>query len=740
MAVLAAILPVVSRSSCLALDLYQFAASSPGEAKDLVKAANAINNFASILKQVGTIIKEDDRLPSFEALDVLEDATVQSQTVLKEIENATELRRNEQTEETDEARSSKGHPRSGSLNVTRLACFAAHLECLRLTLAVLLQTLYTAQSIMWSKLRPTVSPKQAAKAVANEKIQLQTLIIEQQMSILSATVLHNQVPRQDARFLMESDSSQSLVITGRENTSPNSNHLYQYQDKYLGSLDTSGSTEEGWLPTVCSIAGPRTELLLERWTSLPDFDQRLRDAERKARTQKHENQQATVESDSEEEERQRYGPNGAGLASPPPQRSGSVQPLFMDTTTLPIPVPGSKFGPSAPMSPAASPRASRTTLEIPVSPRTSIGSLPVEAAAAVEAKEEDDDLDLEIPWTLRTQKYEWRFIDGKVVGSNTDLPFSAAYAERRSWTEVLASWACKEAIQEAGYKFTQVQKERKDGRRTKFDTCFCIEQPLKFDQVKRLVERTVELYRKNVSPTPPPQPALPRVRRTSFDRPPPGPPPSYLAKMAAQDRDRTPTASRPQMPLERSSSTVAYRPPPPPLDRSMSMPGPGMVPPPPYPPSINSQAPTRPVAMPTPGPMPMTNGQYSSLPSQSLYPPQIPPPPPNAQQYPYPPPPPGAPYSNYQLPSPTQLYANPSGPQSPMRQSHFVPRSTDRYDDDSMTSDSGSGERRRRRSKSRKRYEKEVEGKKKKYGKSAAVGTLMGIGGLTALLDGLGGL
>jgi len=66
MAVLAAILPVVSRSSCLALELYQFAASSPGEAKDLVKVAKAINNFASILKQVGTIIKEDDRLPSYE--------------------------------------------------------------------------------------------------------------------------------------------------------------------------------------------------------------------------------------------------------------------------------------------------------------------------------------------------------------------------------------------------------------------------------------------------------------------------------------------------------------------------------------------------------------------------------------------------------------------------------------------------------------------------------------------------
>lgn len=66
MAVLAAILPVVSRSACLALELYQSAATLPEEATDLVQAAKAINNFASILKQVGTIIKEDDRLPSYE--------------------------------------------------------------------------------------------------------------------------------------------------------------------------------------------------------------------------------------------------------------------------------------------------------------------------------------------------------------------------------------------------------------------------------------------------------------------------------------------------------------------------------------------------------------------------------------------------------------------------------------------------------------------------------------------------
>lgn len=733
MAVLAAILPVVSRSSCLALELYRFAASSQAEAKHLLKVARAINGFAAILKQVGTIIKEDDRLPSYEALDVLEDVTVQSQAVLREIENTTEIRRHEQDAETDDVRSpNKDRSRSGTVDGVRLAYFAVHLECLRLTLAVLLQTLYTSQSIMWSKLRPTVSPKQAAKAVTNEKLQLQTLIIEQQMSILSAIVLNEQMPRQDARFLMESDSSQSLVAPGQESAQPNPTHLYQFQDKYLGSLDTSDSAEERWLPTVCSVAAPRTEQLLDRWTTLPDFDERLRDAERKARTKKQENQQATVESDSEDEgRRQTRGSDDAGA----PQRTGSVQPLFMDTVTLPIPVPHAKFGSSAPTSPSASPRHSRTTFEVPVSPRTSIVSLPVEAAAAVEAKEEDEDLELEIPWSLRTRKHEWKYVDGKVVDSTTDLPPSTAYAERpgQNWTEIMASWVCKEAIQEAGYKVTQVQKERKDGRRTRFDTCFCIEQPLKFEQVKKLVERTVELYRKNVPPTPQP----PRVRRSSFERPPAGPPPTYPPKSTPQDRARTPTASRAQPPLERSTSTLAYPPPPPPLDRSMSMPGPGMVPPP-YPPSVNSQASTRPVPMPTPGPMPRPNGQYSSLPPQGPYHPQMPMAPPNGQQYPYPPPPPGALYTNYPFPTYMQSPINSSSPQSRLRQSHLPFRPADRYDDDSMTSDSGSGERRRRRSKSRRRYEKESDGKKKRHGKSAAAGTLLSIGGLTALLDGLG--
>jgi hypothetical protein len=67
MAVLEAILPAVARSSGISLQLYRVAASSHNAAaRDLIKAASTINNFASTLKQIGTIIKEDDRLPSSE--------------------------------------------------------------------------------------------------------------------------------------------------------------------------------------------------------------------------------------------------------------------------------------------------------------------------------------------------------------------------------------------------------------------------------------------------------------------------------------------------------------------------------------------------------------------------------------------------------------------------------------------------------------------------------------------------
>jgi hypothetical protein len=531
--------------------------------------------------------------------------------------------------------------------------------------------------------------------------------------------MHRNVQLGGSLILMEADSSQSLVTTGQEDSlSPAA--LYRFQNQDVAKLDKTWSNAPQWLPAIRNITFSQTEHLLNRWTCLPQLDARLREAEQEIRTRQRESQQPMVESDDEDDKDQRQKRAGASASALP------VQPLFGEPNSLLNSSRDVRYGPTAPMSPAESPRTSRHSLASSsneqASPRSSITSLPVEAAAAVEAKEEDEDIELEIPWQLCTRKFYWRYIDGNIVNTNTDQLPSVAFLERNSWTEIMASWVCKEAIREAGYRVTQVQKDRKDGRRTKFETCFCIEQPLQFEQVKQLVERTVELYRQKRPPSPPSQ-----VRRSSFNRPPP--PPTKVHRPSEIDRDRTPVPSKTHPPLGRAISSMPVPPlMPPPLDRSLSMPGPGTG----FQSIPNSQA-SNPY-----GPMPpgsysnsMPPGPYSLQIPQNSFSPQHH----NLPQGMYPL---GALPNNQALPPHLQGH-NVGMPQSPLRQSYMNPKAKSRYEDDFTTSDSDSGkDRRRRRSKSRSRYSTDL--KKKSHNKSKAAGVLMGVGGLTALLDGLSGL
>lgn len=551
--------------------------------------------------------------------------------------------------------------------------------------------------------------------MANERRQLETLITEQQIFILNATSAYEQVPSADSLLLMETDSSQSVVAAGREEA-PAPSTLYRYQSQGTANLDKASSDPSRWLLTISNNNSSHIEHLLRSWTCLPQLEARLHEAERQNRNQQRESQQPMVESDDEEDYEQRRKLAAAGTRK--------TQPLFSDPNTLPHAVRDMKYGSTAPLSPAASPRTSRNSLADSTneqdSPRSSSSGLPVEAAAAVEAQEEHEDLDLEIPWQLCTRKYYWKYIDGKIVSTNTDQLSSVAFLERNSWTEIMASWVCKEAIREAGYRVTQVQKDVKDGRRTRFETCFCIERPLQFDQVKQLVERTVEMYRQKKPASPPPQ-----VRRSSFNRPPP--PPVKISRANEIDRDRTPVPSKTYPPLDRTSGAMPIpQSMPPPLDRSHSMPGPGFQ--------------TGPNPRASNLHIPMPQGAYANSMPHGLHSPQV-------QQGPYPPPMYSSPQGMY---TPNPVYSNPAlpqnvqahnlaVPQSPLRHTHLNPKVRSRYDDDFTTSDSDSGkDRRRRRSRSRSRYSTDT--KKKSHNKSKAAGVLMGVGGLTALLDGLSGL
>jgi hypothetical protein len=578
--------------------------------------------------------------------------------------------------------------------------------------------------------------------------------------------------------LTEDDSSQSLVTTERGET-PKPSRLYPYQNQGLFSPGISLYTEPRELLSVCNISSSHADYLLNQWTSLPQFERRLQEEESEQRKQRQQAQQATVESDSEEGEIR-----ASKISGGMPGRSdelGGTRPLFTENN-LPSPESDKRFGPSAPPTPADIPHTSNTNLPS-ASPRTSIGSLPVEAAAAVEAKEEDDEVDLEIPWKLCTRRYYWRYIDAKQVSSNTDQAPSIAFLERNSWTEIMASWVCKEAIQEARLPFTQVQKERKDSRRTKFETCFCIERPLQFDQVKRLVERTVEIYRKNTPPTPPTQP---KARTSSFHRQQqPPPPPSPLAQKSKPiDRDRTPVARNTHPPLHRARSSMTFIPPPPPagpppLDRSTSTAGPSLAPKPSQanlnPRTPNLQIPIPPVqqyAQHHLNPQPQsprhpyypaqTNGYPSHPPNSSAIPPYYPQSPAQNIYPPYPTTPtpmsqPHPSYNNHNHTHPIQA--------SPLRPSYMpafptgYPAPNRRHDDDTTTSDSElepppRRSRRDRDERSRQRYtdrygdgggkytSSSSGGKKSSHhtGRKAAAGALLGVGGLTALLDGLSGL
>jgi hypothetical protein len=515
----------------------------------------------------------------------------------------------------------------------------------------------------------------------------------------------------------------------RESGAPNPGDLHRYQERFLATPDTSEADEEDWILAVYNISRSHLEHLLERWTRLRQFHDSIADKELRANAERRDSQQPTVECVSDEETGgiPKLRTSDAGLKTPRPFRPGSVQPLFTESPTLPIPVPSSKYGPMAPISPVSSygvsPRSSGNRLASPtlsayspVSPRSSISSLPVEAAAAVNAKDKDEDVDLGIPWTLRTRKYHWSYIDGEIQNSNTSLPPTEAFADSNSRTEILASWVHKAAMDEKKYKYTQIQKESQDGRRTRFETCFLIHHPLTYDQVRHLVERTVDIFRETQARTQPPK------RRPSNDRPEP------------HNRDKTPVANRPPT-LDRST-TYSYPPHPPPrtLERSTSVPGPM----PPYPTSPNSVngVPAHQVPLPS-SPLPSSpyTGQPAPWPQQAaVYPP-------GAVYLPQPQFVPGyvptladprmdlRRLSNPLLPQPNLVQPGQFF-QLPLR----PPHSRNMKDDyaSSTTSDSDVATRRAREKHRSKNRRGSSSSTKKKH---STVGTLAKVGGLATLLD-----
>jgi hypothetical protein len=87
-----------------------------------------------------------------QAIGTLEDVIEQSRSISDEIDSLAALAADEQRNDGVVRDHIYTRPMRESHSATRLEYLTSHLGALRATLSVLLQTLYTAQSIIWSKL------------------------------------------------------------------------------------------------------------------------------------------------------------------------------------------------------------------------------------------------------------------------------------------------------------------------------------------------------------------------------------------------------------------------------------------------------------------------------------------------------------------------------------------------------------------------------------------------------------
>ena len=233
---------------------------------------------------------------------------------------------------------------------------------------------------------------------------MEILIIEQQMSLISASKLFDELRRSEAfslpLLLIEGDSSKNIMpIEDQTKQIAKAENLLQYQEPSLAKLDVSAPDTE-CLIMVHRVSAAYIKEVLKKWTTLREIEERLDHTEREIDSQREQDQserrksqQPTVESDDSDDELGALPgikQSNPRFAAPTPRRAPSAGPLLPDSPTMSIPALKTTFGPAAPLSPASSsqygvsPRSSVVFSSSPQqSPRSSLSSLPTRAAAAM---------------------------------------------------------------------------------------------------------------------------------------------------------------------------------------------------------------------------------------------------------------------------------------------------------------------------------------------------------------------
>lgn len=147
------IIQCVNWGSKLSLALWDLAATAPSAAKDVIRVAKCVSLFSLTLKRVGATIKNDDRVPSPEALKSLQDVLLQCKGIFKEIEVTVPVvqdkrRSNYVLCEENGAETEKWE--FGLVSKAKVEYLMKHLDSLESTLSLMLQSLYTVKVVEWT--------------------------------------------------------------------------------------------------------------------------------------------------------------------------------------------------------------------------------------------------------------------------------------------------------------------------------------------------------------------------------------------------------------------------------------------------------------------------------------------------------------------------------------------------------------------------------------------------------------
>lgn len=529
------ILQMVAWGTRLSLALYDFSACVPSATTDVTKLAKEVNLFSLVLRQVGASLKEDGGFPSWDAARTVKEILQQCEMVFREVEGIVPVRGIRDERGGLVANGDGMFPDSHwgwSENSRLKACYLlGHLESLKLTLSVLLQCLYVAKITTWSRRQRT---QLAIDAVDTERLQMQSLIIEQQMALIRVYRLYQEYSLSKAAF------SELLPNTGRaliqyDEREANPMALVPYREPSLSQTDPA-ATETEDLVRVRRIAPPYVDFLLHHWTRIVEIEQRMiedrKSGKRDRRSDKGHWEQPTVESDSEEDfVYPREGQPKRPLNSPGPVLMPVNEDVDLERglPTSPIGIPVSPsinirrasvsqnpqsprsyssssysasqasnpYFPSSPTS--APPRSRRSPGPSPLSsPRTSFSAdcTPTPRGVPTSPRQEQPEQPA-IPWRLKLNHASWDFHGANIVDSNTPNSHVPALSDRSTVTEIMASHVSKQTLEEADLEFQAVNKDVRDGKRTRFETCYIIHRPLSWSDIAELVRRSEILRRRD---------------------------------------------------------------------------------------------------------------------------------------------------------------------------------------------------------------------------------------------------